>query len=97
MAYRIKELREKNRISQERLAELSGISRGTIAILERNSSSDVKAGTLKSLAKALNVSVSELFDDEVKESVNENEKEITVGALRTLAKALNVTPGEIFD
>lgn len=91
MAYRIRELREKNKLSQERLAELSGVSRGTIAILERNGSNDVKAGTLKSLAKALEVPVSELFEEEKQDS----EKEITVGALKTLAKALNVSPGDL--
>lgn len=93
MAYRIKELREKNRMSQERLAELSGISRGTIVALENNAEQDAKAGTLKALAKAFEVPVSELFTDTA--NLNATEKETTVGALKTLAKALNVSPGDL--
>ena len=36
MAYKIKELREKRRLSQAELAELSGVSRPTIIRLENN-------------------------------------------------------------
>ena len=54
MGYRLKEIREKAGITQEELAELSGISRGTIVALENNQS-------VSTTTKALGVSVSSIF------------------------------------
>lgn len=65
MAYRIRELREKSELTQEQLAQASGISRMTICKLENNEESEVMVGTLKALAAALNVPVSELFTQNV--------------------------------
>lgn len=65
MQYRIKELREQKELSQTRLAELSGVSRMTIIALENNEEHEAKVGTLKALANALEVSVSELFAEKV--------------------------------
>lgn len=65
MEYRIKELREKKGYSQTHLAELSGVSRMTIIALENNEEHEAKVGTLKSLANALEVPVSELFAEKV--------------------------------
>lgn len=64
MAYKIKQLRESKDMSQTKLAEISGISRGTINKLENLNDSEqaeIKIGTLKAIAKALDVSVSELL------------------------------------
>ena len=36
MAYRIRELREKKKLTQEQLAQMSGVSRTTIVLLENN-------------------------------------------------------------
>lgn len=65
MAYRIRELREKKELTQEQLAQMSGISRMTICKLENNEESEVMVGTLRALAKALNVPVSKLFTQNV--------------------------------
>lgn len=65
MAYRIRELREKKELTQEQLAQMSGISRMTICKLENNEESEVMVGTLKALAAALNVPVSKLFTQNV--------------------------------
>lgn len=61
MVYRIKELRIKKMLSQDELAKKSGISRATIAHLESNKQQEVKLGTLKALASALQVQISDLY------------------------------------
>ena len=61
MAYRIKELREKKGLSQTELAKVSGVSRGTIILLENKEEHEPEVGTLKAIAKALDVPVSKLF------------------------------------
>lgn len=61
MAYKIKELREKRKLSQAELAELSGVSRPTIIRLENNDDVVVNSKTLEKIASALNVSIRTLF------------------------------------
>lgn len=61
MAYNIKKIREKKKMTQEQLSKSSGVSRTTIIKLENNEDAEVQVGTLKALANALSVSVSELF------------------------------------
>lgn len=65
MTYRIKELREKKKLTQEQLAQMSGVSRTTIIMLENNEEHEAMVGTLKALADALNVPVSKLFAQNV--------------------------------
>ncbi len=59
--YKIKELREKMKISQEELAEKSGVSRALISGLETGNMKETSTVTLKKLAKFFNVKVSDLF------------------------------------
>lgn len=61
MEYKIKELREKKKLSQAELARLSGVSRATVIRLENSEDVVVNSKTLESLAKALNVSIRSLF------------------------------------
>jgi transcriptional regulator with XRE-family HTH domain len=61
MGYKIKELREKKNMTQEELAEKSGISRATISMLENNATKEVLISTLKALACALDTTVNGLF------------------------------------
>ncbi len=71
MNNRIKEIREKTLIkktkevnrpmSQEELSEKSGVSRATISKLESGEDCEVKVGTIKKIAQALNVEVSDLL------------------------------------
>lgn len=53
-------------MTQEKLAELSDLSINFISKVERGAATDIKAGTLQSLAKALNVSMDELMNGKVK-------------------------------
>lgn len=59
--YKIKELREKMKISQEELAAKSGVSRALISGLETGTIRETSTATLKKLAIFFNVKVSELF------------------------------------
>lgn len=59
--YKIREIREKKRISQTELSEISGVSRVTINRLENEENVVTNTKTLQKLADALNVSVKTLF------------------------------------
>ena len=61
MGYKIKEVREAKKMSQEELAEKSGVSRGTISALENGSTRTTTTKTLLKLASALGVTVDRIF------------------------------------
>lgn len=61
MGYRLREIREQRKMTQEELEQKSGISRQTISAIENNSAKDVKVGTLLSLANALGTTIDNLF------------------------------------
>ena len=63
MSYEIKNMREKKRLTQDELAQRSGISRATISALENNSTAITTTETLKKIARALEVNVSDIFLD----------------------------------
>ena len=60
VGYKIKEVRESLNMTQEELAEKSGVSRGTISALE-NGCPITTSKTLVNLAKAMNVSIDRIF------------------------------------
>lgn len=67
MGFKLREIREAKGMSQEDLEKASGISRQTISSIENAKSASVMSGTLVSLARALGVTVDEIFfDDSVK-------------------------------
>lgn len=57
----IKNLREKQGISQDRLSKLADISSNTVAKLELDDSPNPTIETLQKIAKALNVKVDDLI------------------------------------
>ena len=59
---RIRTLRKKRGLSQEDLAELCGLDRTYISGIERGLR-NVALRNIEALAKALDVSISDLFDD----------------------------------
>lgn len=61
MGYRIKDLREQQKLTQEQLAEKSGVSRGTICALESGTDKTTTTKTLLKIAAALGVTVDSLF------------------------------------
>jgi transcriptional regulator with XRE-family HTH domain len=61
MQFRIKELREEKQMSQEKLSELSNVSRTIISGLETNKITQTSTTTLMKIAGALGVKVSDIF------------------------------------
>lgn len=61
MGYKIKEMRQKKNMTQSELAEKSGVSRTTIYFLESGAKEQTTVDTLTRIAKALGVSVSDIF------------------------------------
>lgn len=61
MGFRIKELREKKRMSQEELAEKANVSRTTISQLENDATKTTTTSTLNKIADALCVKMESLF------------------------------------
>lgn len=61
MKNRVKEVRERKGISQEELAEKSGVSRTTISEIETQKKEVTTNITLEKIANALGVKVSYLF------------------------------------
>ena len=53
--------REKLNMSQEQLAQISGVSRQTISALENNENYEVKIGTMVAVADALKKKVQDIF------------------------------------
>ena len=61
MEFRVKECREKAGMSQEELAEKSGVSRTIISGLESGSITTTTTKTLLRIAEALGLKVSDIF------------------------------------
>ena len=61
MGYKIQELREAMKMTQEELAEKSGVSRGTISALENGIDRTTTSKTLVKLAQALDTTVERIF------------------------------------
>ncbi len=61
MKNKLREFREMKGISQEELAEKSGISRTTISELETDKKEVTTNVTLEKIAKALDLKVSDIF------------------------------------
>lgn len=64
MSFRIKEIREKKSLTQEELANKSGVSRNLIARLESGGLKNTTTDTLFKIANALSVKVETLFFEE---------------------------------
>ena len=61
MKFVIKEKRVEKGISQEELAKVADVARGTLSRLETNEDTVVNSQTLSKIAKALECPITELF------------------------------------
>lgn len=61
LAKKVKQLREKLGLSQEKLARLADVSNNTVINIEVEKQDNPTIDTLKKVAKALNVSVEDLI------------------------------------
>lgn len=64
MKYKIREIRKAQKMTQAELAQKSGVTRATICALERKKNRVTTSKTLSSIAKALDVLVDQLIEDE---------------------------------
>lgn len=64
MGYRIKELREQKKMTQEELSAASGVSRVTIALIEAGTTKNASGQTLLKIATALGTTIDSLFFDD---------------------------------
>lgn len=65
MGFKLKEARESQNITQQELAEKSGVSRVTIALIESGHTKDVLSSTILKLANALGKPVEDIFFTDV--------------------------------
>jgi DNA-binding XRE family transcriptional regulator len=61
MGYKIRERREELRMTQDELAQKSGVSRQTISSIETGKYENVLVGTLAAIATALDTTVDKIF------------------------------------
>lgn len=57
----VREKRESLRITQEKLSELSGVSRQTISLIENGQLNNIESKTMLKLAMALKCDVGDIF------------------------------------
>lgn len=72
LALNLIKLRKKKGLSQKKLAEIAGISRGTVAYYENEESEKSHVENVQSLAKALGVKIEDLLSDSKKDNPNLN-------------------------
>ena len=61
MNNKLRELRLEKGLSQEKLAEISGVSRPTISMIETNTLDNIESKTMLRLAIALNCDIGDIF------------------------------------
>lgn len=64
VGYKIRERREMLKMTQEELAQKSGVSRQTISNIENNAEYNMSTKTLQEIVRALDTTIGELFFDE---------------------------------
>lgn len=62
MNNKIKEYREKRKLSQEQISNITGISRSLLSKIENGKVLDIKLSTLCKIADALRIDVKKLID-----------------------------------
>lgn len=64
MGLKVKQIREAKGLTQTELAKRSGISRQTISAIENGKTEELKIGTVKAIAAALETTIDEIFFEE---------------------------------
>jgi len=65
MSIKLKKLREEKGYSQEKLSELSNVSRTVISLIENKNAYTTTTDTLSKLANALDCKITDFFTDNV--------------------------------
>ena len=69
MKNKLKEYREKEKLTQEELADRSTVSRNTISALESGTNTNVTYDTMIKLARALNKTVAAIFFEDKAQNI----------------------------
>lgn len=69
MKNKLKEYREKEKLTQEELADKSTVSRNTISALESGTNTNVTYDTMIKLARALNKTVAAIFFEDKAQNI----------------------------
>ena len=69
MKNKLKEYREKEKLTQEQLADKSTVSRNTISALESGTNTNVTYDTMIKLARALNKTVAAIFFEDKAQNI----------------------------
>lgn len=92
---RIREIREKKKMTQEQLAKVAGLSKGFLSEIESNNK-NVSSQNLLRIANALEASLDYLLRGEIK--VAEEKKSILIPAeLSKIAEELNISYSETLE
>jgi transcriptional regulator with XRE-family HTH domain len=92
---RIRDIREKRKMTQDRLAEAAGISKGFLSDVENNKR-NISARTLLQIANALGASVDYLLQGEVKD-LGERAPVVIPPELSRAAEELDLTYAETLE
>jgi len=93
---RIRHIREKKKMTQDQLAEASGISKGFLSDVENNKR-NISSQALLRIANALGASVDYLLQGESKQIVEERAPVIIPPALSQAAEELSLSYTETLD
>jgi len=92
---KIRLLRKENNISIRKLSEMTGLSKSTLSDIENNKSKKPTVDTIERIAKALQIPISELFEEiqnennlqELSVEENDDNKNLSEVFLRSVARA----------
>jgi transcriptional regulator with XRE-family HTH domain len=87
---RIRQIREKKKMTQDQLAEASGVSKGFLSDVENNKR-NISSQYLLRIANALGASVDYLLQGETRETAEEKAPVVIPPALSQAAEELNLT------
>ena len=86
---RIKEEREEKRITQEQLAELSDLSPNYISKMENGTYTNIGSKHLIDICNALNITMSDLFQDNLNEQQRVSELPLNIQKLGSLSNPVD--------
>jgi transcriptional regulator with XRE-family HTH domain len=93
---RIRQIREKKKMTQDQLAEASSVSKGFLSDVENNKR-NISSQYLLQIANALGASVDYLLQGETRETTEEKAPVVIPPALSQAAEELNLTYSETLE
>ena len=80
---KIRLLRTEKKVSIRKLSDLTGLSKSTLSDIENNKSKKPTVDTIERVARALEIPISELFDEEQKitgiDAIGDKDENVKIG------------------